>query len=152
MLCFFCFSCSNLATLKQYYANEEISLTNGQKHRLSNYLSGEYYSFELKRNVIGYPIAFAISENGENSIIIACASYIDECNHSIQLYQQMEKYKKKTNLNYKILALKKKIVINNQSLKILSTTKKFKPLPNLDDSKYFDYLIIPSDSCGGDDC
>jgi len=153
MLFFFGLSCLKPTTLKKYYANEEIFLTSGQKQRLSNYLSGEYYSFELERNVIGYPIAFAISENGEKSIILACESYINECGHSIQLFQKIEKYRKKTNLNFKILALEKKIVINNPSLKdLLTSKKKFKPVDKSSNTKFYDYLIVPADSCAGDDC
>ena len=153
ILFFFSASCANFTNMKSQYINEGVSLSVEQQQRFSNYLLGEYYSFEIKRNVIGYPIAFAISEDGKKSIIIACASYFSECNHTVQLYQQMEKYRKKTNLNFKILALEKKIVINNPSLKsLLTSKKKFKPVDKSSNTKFYDYLIVPADSCAGDDC
>ena len=153
ILFFFFASCYNLTSLKSQYVNEGVSLSVEQQQRFSNYLLGEYYSFEIKRNVIGYPIAFAVSEDGKKSIIIACASYFSECNHTVQLYQQMEKYRKKNNLDFKILALEKKIVINNQLLKnLLNSKKRFNPVDKSNSTKFYDYLIVPSDSCSGDDC
>ena len=148
---FLCIGCTgNLKTLKYYYVQENISLSNEQIKRLSNYLNGEFYSYDIGRNIFAYPIAFLVSESGDKSVILACDGIIDECNTSVEIYQLIKKYEKKNNENFYILALKNKILINdynfkNQLSKTKLTLKKNKNI-------FYDHIYLPSDNCSGDDC
>ena len=151
ILPFLFLSCEkDFKTLKYYYVQENKNFTAEQIKRLSNYLNGEFYSYDVGRNIFAYPIAFLISESGNKSVILACDGIIDECNTSVEIYQLIKKYEKKNNENFYILALKNKILINdynfkNQLSKTKLTLKKNKNI-------FYDHIYLPSDNCSGDDC
>ena len=150
LLVFMLKACTGFTTLKDNYVSDDLIISKAQLSRLSNYLDGELYSYELKRNVFAYPMAFLISKNGEKSIVLACEGMIDECNNSVHIYQLMEKYNKKLNTNFKILAINKKILSQNIKNKIseMSVDK----IAKSDNKIFYDLILIPVDSCGGDDC
>jgi len=134
--------------MKYYYVNPNINISSEQLSRLSNYLNGEFYSYQLDRRVDGYPIAFLITEDGKKSIILACHGKSNDCNTSIEIFQLIKGYEKKENQKIKILALEKKILIKEN--KILRKNKIIK----LNKSKniFKDYILLPSDKCSSDDC
>ena len=143
--------CVKIKTLKDYYAGGDIKINELQSKRLNNYLNGEFYSYELGRNVLAFPMYFLISEGGDKSVIIACESIFDECNHSVYAYQYIQKYKKKFNEEFKILAINKNILVENVSL----AKKKFKKKEGViksDKEIFFDLVLIPHDNCDSDEC
>ena len=150
LLSFMLKACSNFTTLKDNYVSNDLVISEVQLSRLSNYLDGELYSYELKRNVFAYPIAFLISENGEKSIVLACEGMINECNYSVHIYQLIQKYNKKLNQDFKILALNKKILSQNIKTNIIK--KNINKIAKSDDKIFYDLILIPADGCGGDDC
>jgi hypothetical protein len=150
LLSFLLKACSGLTTLKDNYVSDDLIISEAQLSRLLNYLNGELYSYELKRNVFAYPMAFLISQNGEKSIVLACEGMIDECNNSVHIYQLMEKYNKKLNTDFKILALNKKIL--SQDIKTKISEMKIKKIAKSDGKIFYDLILIPAEGCGGDDC
>ena len=150
LLSFLLKACSGLTTLKDNYVSDDLIISEAQLSRLLNYLNGELYSYELKRNVFAYPMAFLISQNGEKSIVLACEGMIDECNNSVHIYQLMEKYNKKLSTDFKILALNKKIL--SQDIKTKISEMKIKKIAKSDGKIFYDLILIPAEGCGGDDC
>lgn len=145
------YGCSNLKTYNTLAVNENLKISEKQISRLSNYLNGDFYSYEIERRVSAYPIAFLISSNGDKSVILACDGVINDCNINVQIFQLIMKYNKAENEDYKILALEKKILIKNHE--ILNKIKKNKILKLKKNNQLFrDLILVPSDSCGGDDC
>jgi hypothetical protein len=65
-----CVNSKNFKTLKNFYVPENLSIKNEQLKRLQNYFLGDFYSYEIERNVFAYPIAFLISENGDKKTMI----------------------------------------------------------------------------------
>lgn len=154
LLCFsmLLIGCASIKTLHQYYASEDIQLSNVQIKRLNNYLSGEFYSYEINKKVFAYPMVFLISDDGKKSVILACRGILDECNSSIYIYPLIQKYKKKTNLDFKILALGKKIVQRKNNEIINKKKIKYTNLKNDQKNIFFDFIALPSDSCTDEDC
>ena len=150
LLSFLLKACSGFAKLKDNYVSDDLIISEAQLSRLSNYLEGELYSYELKRNVFAYPMTFLISQNGEKSIVLACEGMIDECNNSVHIYQLMEKYNKKLSTDFKILALNKKIL--SQDIKTKISEMKIKKIAKSDGKIFYDLILIPAEGCGGDDC
>lgn len=145
------YGCSNLKTFNTLAVNENLKISEKQILRLSNYLNGDFYSYEIERRVSAYPIAFLISRNGDKSVILACDGVFNDCNINVQIFQLIMKYNKAENEDYKILALEKKILIKNHE--ILNKIKKNKIFKLKKNNQLFrDLTLIPSDSCGGDDC
>ena len=144
-------SCVNLKTLKDYYVTDKFNMSQEQVLRLQNYLSGEIFSYEIGRYVDAYPLAFLISEDGVKSVILGCEGRNDDCNAHVRIFQLIQKYNKKENSNFKILALKRKILASNLRLTDQSLEKKFVKIPK--NSKiYFDKILIPAVSCNDEDC
>ncbi|MDA7564124.1 hypothetical protein N8731_00440 [Pelagibacteraceae bacterium] len=130
--------------------SEDLKISEKQLIRLSNYLDGELYSFELKRNVFAYPMAFIISENGDKSIVLACEGIINECDNSVHIYQLIKRYEKKLNQDVKILALNKKVL--SQKIKANVDEIKSKKIVKYDENIFYDLILVPAEDCGGDDC
>lgn len=151
ILIFSSFSCIKFPTIKNYFIKDNIFLNNLQLQRLKNFLSGEFYSFEMQRLVYAYPIAFMISDDGKKSVILSCEGFLDECNHSVHIYQLIKKYEKKNNTKYKILAYQKKIILPEYAkikvVKDLELSKKIKH-----NAIFEDKILTPHDSCSGDEC
>jgi hypothetical protein len=151
-LFFGCANSKNFKTLSSFYAPEDLLIQNGQSKRLQNYFLGDFYSYEIKRNVFAYPIAFLISENGDKSAILACQGITNECNVSIQIYQLLKKYEMKTKNKFYILALDKKIVSPNIKMNNKTHFSKTKQFLEKNNDIFFDHILIPSDNCSGEDC
>ena len=149
---FLFFNCSKEYSIKKHFIKNEIKISEQQKQRLNNYLSGQFYSFDLERVVDAYPLAFLISEDGQRSIILACESYFNNCQYSLKLNQLLRKKDKVKNKNFKILALNKKIVIKNSINKKSNTHNKYKKVKNLDKQIFADLILVPEDICDGNDC
>lgn len=147
-----CVNSKNFKTLKNFYVPENLSIKNEQLKRLQNYFLGDFYSYEIERNVFAYPVAFLISENGDKSAILACQGITNECNVSIQIFQLLKKYEIKTKNKFYILALDKKIVTPNLKLKNTTQSNKVKQFLEKNNNKFFDHILIPSDSCSDEDC
>ncbi len=145
-------SCSSIKTIQDYYADEEINLSDKQKIRLNNYLSGEFYSYDIEKKVFAYPMVFFISSDGEKSLILACRGVWDECNSSIHIYPLILKYKKKTSMDFKILALGKKIVVKKIKQKTNKKKIRYVKINNNHKSIFYDFIVLPSDNCSSDDC
>ena len=144
-------NCMNLKTLNEYYASDSISVSKEQEMRLQNYLSGEFFSYEIERYVDAYPLAFLISKDGKKSVILGCEGIVDDCNIHVHIFQLIKKYNKKENSNFKILALKRKIVTPNIKSLNKPLNKKFiKIMKN--SNIYFDKILIPADNCNDEDC
>ena len=144
-------SCANLKTLKDYYVTDKINISKEQVLRLQNYLSGEIFSYEIGRYVDAYPLAFLISEDGVKSVILGCEGRNDDCNTHVRIFQLIQKYNKKENSNFKILALKRKILVSSLNSTDQSLEKKFIKIAK--NSKiYFDKILIPTDACNDEDC
>ena len=142
--------CIDFKNLKSSYVSEDLKISEKQLIRLSNYLDGELYSFELKRNVFAYPMAFIISENGDKSIVLACEGIINECDNSVHIYQLIKRYEKKLNQDLKILALNKKVL--SQKIKANVDGIKSKKIVKYDENIFYDLILVPAEDCGGDDC
>jgi len=97
-------------------------------------------------------MVFLISDDGKKSVILACRGMLDECNSSIYIYPLIQKYKKKTNLDFKILALGKKIVQRKNNEIINKKKIKYTNLKNDQKNIFFDFIVLPSDSCTSEDC
>ena len=150
--------CSETIGLKKLYGQNVLQLNSSQLKRFEDYLKGEYYSFELQRNVSHKPIMFAISSDGSTSLIFSCASNQADCNVGVHIYQLVKRYSKKSGKDLKIFALKNKIVwgantvfINTKNVDIanLSLTgvifvnsKETNDLQNT----FYDISILPLDS------
>ncbi|MEL0242376.1 MAG: hypothetical protein VW911_03910, partial [Pelagibacteraceae bacterium] len=75
-----------------------------------------------------------------------------ECNSSIHIYPLILKYKKKTNMDFKILALGKKIVVKKIKQKTNKKKIRYVKINNNDKSIFYDFIVLPSDNCSSDDC
>lgn len=151
-LFFGCLNSKNLKTLKSFYMPESFVINNEQSKRLSNYLLGDFYSYDIKRNIFAFPVAFLISENGDKSAILACQGTTNDCNVSIQIYQLLKKIEIKTNNKFYILALGKKTVVPEFKLKNKIKSEGTRQFLKRNNKIFFDHILIPSDSCSGDDC
>ena len=149
---FLFFNCANEYSVRKYFVQNEIKISELQKQRLNNYLSGQFYSFDLDRMVVINPLAFLISEDGQRSIILACESYFNNCRYSLKLNQLLKKKDKAENKNFKILALNKKIVVKNNLTKNFKNQKKYKKIKNLDNQIFADLILVPDDICDDNDC
>ena len=150
--------CSETIGLKKLYGQNVLQLNSSQLKRFEDYLKGEYYSFELQRNVSHKPIMFAISNDGSTSLIFSCASNQADCNVGVHIYQLVKRYSKKSGKDLKIFALKNKIVwgqnrilvsskkpgVTNLSLAgvIFVNSKETNDLKN----SFYDISILPQDS------
>ena len=150
--------CSETIGLKKLYGQNVLQLNSSQLKRFEDYLKGEYYSFELQRNVSHKPIMFAISSDGSTSLIFSCASSQADCNVGVHIYQLVKRYSKKSGKDLKIFALKNKIVwgengilvsskkpgVTNLSLAgvIFVNSKETNDLKN----SFYDISILPQDS------
>ena len=141
--------CANLKTLKDYYVLNNINISKKQELRLQNYLSGEIFSYEIDRYVDAFPLAFLISEDGKKSVVLGCEGRTDDCNTHVHVFQLIQRYNKKENSNFKILALKRKILASNINSQTLQ--KRFIKIPK-DNKVYFDKILIPAVSCNDEDC
>ena len=141
--------CANLKTLKDYYVTNNINISKKQELRLQNYLSGEIFSYEIDRYVDAFPLAFLISEDGKKSVVLGCEGRTDDCNTHVHVFQLIQRYNKKENSNFKILALKRKILASNINSQTLQ--KRFIKIPK-DNKIYFDKILIPAVSCNDEDC
>ena len=153
--------CSETSGLKKLYGKNNLQVNNSQFERFHHYLTGEYYSFDLKRKVSHRPIMFAISEDGLESLIFSCASTHTDCAEGVETYQFLKRYSNKTGKELKIFALKNKIVwggnsllinqnidIKNLSLKginFVTFTKEY----NMK-NRFYDISILPSDGKNDD--
>ena len=144
-------SCKNLKTLKDYYVSDEISISKKQKQRLQNYLSGEFFSYEIDRYVDAYPLAFLISEDGKKSVVLGCEGRDNDCSTHVHVYQLIQRYQKKENLSFKILALERKVLSSNLNSMNGTLKKKFKKITK-NNKIYFDKILIPAVSCNDEDC
>ena len=151
-------NCSETIGLKKLYGQNVLQLNSSQLKRFEDYLKGEYYSFELQRNVSHKPIMFAISSDGSTSLIFSCASNQADCNVGVHIYQLVKRYSKKSGKDLKIFALKNKIVwgqnrilvsskkpgVTNLSLAgvIFVNSKETNDLKN----SFYDISILPQDS------
>jgi hypothetical protein len=149
---FLFFNCANEYSVRKYFAQNEIKISELQKQRLNNYLSGQFYSFDLDRMVVINPLAFLISEDGQRSIILACESYFNNCRYSLKLNQLLKKKDKAENKNFKILALNKKTVVKNNFTKNFKNQNKYKKIKNLDNQIFADLILVPDDICDDNDC
>jgi len=149
---FLFFNCANEYSVRKYFVQNEIKISELQKQRLNNYLSGQFYSFDLDRMVVINPLAFLISEDGQRSIILACESYFNNCQYSLKLNQLLKKKDKAENKNFKILALNKKIVVKNNLTKNFKNQNKYKKIKNLDNQIFADLILVPDDICDDNDC
>lgn len=145
------YSCSNIKTLSTFTIKQNFKISDKQILRLSNYLNGNFYSYEIKRNVVAYPIAFILSKNGDKSALLACEGIINDCNVNVQIFQLIKKYNKIENDDYKILALEKRILLKNHNILNKIEKNKIHKLKK-NDQLYRDFILIPSDSCAGEDC
>lgn len=145
--------CSGFQTLKDLYTSPNVKLPKIQMQRLANYLNGEFYSTELERDVFAYPIAFIISDDGEKSVILACAGIFNECHEGVKIFQLIKKYEKKLKIKFKILALEKKLINSNSELELeVKNFKNFKRINLKNKENFYDLILIPSENCSGDDC
>ena len=153
-------NCSETIGLKKLYGQNVLQLNSSQLKRFEDYLKGEYYSFELQRNVSHKPIMFAISNDGSTSLIFSCASIYADCNAGVEIYQFLKRYSKKSGKDLKIFALKNKIVWAENSLQIKKgfdlknsflnriNFTNFNEVNNVKNS-FYDISILPQD--GKDD-
>ena len=142
-------SCSNISGLNKYFAEKDLNISKKQYNRLLNYLDGEFYSHQLKRVVFAYPLVFLISTDGTKSLIIACNSTSDSCNLNVQIYQQINKFKRTKDIDFKILAMNKKL-LNKTSIEKKNINNKIFYKDSND--MFFDFILNPEESCNGDDC
>jgi len=159
-------SCSNLTSLKDNYGKDQILLTKKQQERFISYLNGKYFSYEFGRDEnLKSPIAFAITKDGYQSLILMCDDYIKKCANDIYILQTISKHSKKANSKFYIFAFEKKIVWNginqyvkNKSdfLKVINSTNSIKVSKLLETKKikFYDKIFSPSetDNCDEDNC
>lgn len=145
----FIFACSDLNVLRKMYGNNDLKLEEKQQIRFNNYLNQDFYSFELKRRVEAFPILFAISEDGKESLIIACEGYQNNCNPNVKIFQILKRHEKKINKNFKILAIEKKIVWKGFANQKITKSKFFNKM----DVGLYDVIFDPkADDCSDQDC
>ena len=149
--CLIIVSCTNIKILKDYFVNQNVKISSEQTSRLINYLNSEFYSYDIKREVYAYPLAFLISEDGKKSIILACEGGANECSVNIEIFQLIQKYNKKENVKFRILALEKNIKIKNKELFNKLKNQKYSKIPKRENI-YFDKILMPFGSCGDNDC
>lgn len=143
------FACSDLNVLRKMYGDKDLKLETKQQIRLNNYLNQEFYSFELERRVEAFPLLFAITEDGQTSLIIACQGYQNNCNPNVKIFQIIKRHEKKINKKFKILAIEKKIVWKNFKKQKVKNLKFF----NKKDSGFYDFIFDPNvDNCSDEDC
>ena len=143
--------CIKLTSLKDFYVADNIKISSKQTDRLQNYFYGEFYSYDIERNVDAHPVAFLISKNGETSVILACESLANNCNVNVQIYQLIQKYSKQEKVEFKILALGNNLKTKNTKIANVVKKRKFIEISKREDL-FFDKILTPSDSCDGDDC
>ncbi len=107
-------------------SNEKIKISERQVERFKSYLKGNFYSYSLQvQGGMWAPLFFALSDDGNVSAIVSCyGTNTYDCNHVVEVNQIIEKAKKETNKDLKIIAIEnilydqgKKIPITNQDLK-----------------------------------
>ncbi len=156
----FLISCSETIGLKKFYGKDELVLNNEQIKRFKDYINKSFYSHSYQKEINAYPLMFAISKNGLNSLIIACEGYGSNfgntCDENVSLFQNLKKYSQKEKLY--IFAREDKIVWKGLNLKIKNNkdfeknlTKYFKLSSNTKKNYFYDYILGPMDS-GCDDC
>ena len=143
----FLLSCSSI---KDFYVDKSFKISEKQIHRLANYINGEFFSYEIKRKINAYPLAFMISSDGSKSIILACFEMTNNCNPNVKIYQLILKYNKKFNEDFKILALGTDLKTNDKNLAQKIKDKNLKKIIKINNI-FFDNIILPLDNCG-DDC
>lgn len=126
----------------------DFKISSGQLQRLTNYLNGNYYSYELERNEINTtPGYFAISDDGRSSIIVMCIDHINpySCNSNLKYMQSVKRIEKKTGKKFYILAEKYNIFVKNNSVTVFDpkSTKLDLYFNVLNDknNQYFDILL-----------
>ena len=114
LLLFFCIifsSCVKLNTFKNNFGEGKLVLPYQQLERFESYLNGKYYSYEFDRDEYSKsPIAFAISKDGLNSLILMCDDVLKSCGNGVYILQTIEQFSKKTGQDFYIFALDNKIV------------------------------------------
>ena len=149
---FFLLACSKVSRLKDFYQKSEVNFSKSQVQRFKNYLSGNFYSFELERGIYAKPIMFAISNDGKKSIVVGCEGFDASCDFTGELFQIIKRYEKRTKNKFIIAAIGKKIVYEKSVLKNLKNNKKSVYVNKVSKGEFFDLILLPSDPCAGDDC
>lgn len=151
-------SCKSNLGLKEYYGRGEIKLSQKQEQRFLDYISGEYYSFEIKRKVLATQIIFGVSLDGNSSLLLSCNGVKHSCNPNVGIYQNLRKVEKKVG-PVKIFAIGKKIVWNQKNI-IVNNAKEwneFKIKNNIkiiksNQNYFFDKIFESIKDCKKENC
>lgn len=163
---FLTISCTNLGSLKNNFGQETISLPDKQQERFLSYIKGNYFSYEFNREEnLKAPIAFAITKDGNKSLIIMCNEQFIKCQNGIYILQTISQYSKKINEKLYIFALENKIVWNGIN-QYIGNKSRFETFLNsnkiiqkntaseITKIKFYDKIFDPSeaDGCNADEC
>ena len=162
-------SCQNYS-FQNLIGSEQLEINDYQIDKFHNYLTGNFYSDELKQKTSNNtPLIFAISKNGKSSLIISCQGIGNICNPDIYIYQSLKKYSKKLGNELYIFSIGRTIVWSNLKYNLdkfdyrnkNSLKNKILNLPFIDfknnslaGSMHNSYstILLPQDNCGSDDC
>lgn len=109
----------NASTYQWTYNNNSLIITEQVFKRLNDFLKGNFYSHTFKKQItLATPLYFAISHDGEGSVLSYCEDERFNCIASVAKYQTLTKCKKKFTQNCYILAIGNKIIINKKIYKV----------------------------------
>jgi len=150
-LFFLFYNCTGLNYESSLYLNENTqNLSKGQLKRLKDYFNGSFYNYLTEAKGVGSPMYFLINSKGDKSVLIACEdiSSSSNCSVGVRLYQTINKYNKKFNDSFKILAKDNYILLGYKKYlierkKIINLEKNLNLNIQNDNSKneYFDVII-----------
>ena len=131
-----------------YDAEQKLNISKTTYQRLHDFITGNFYSYTFKKKItLATPLYFAITENGQGSVLSYCEDERINCIASVAKFQTLARCKKKFLQNCYILAIDNKVIANKKIFKI----NKKKPLDDLKNISYFLTIEDSSILAGQDD-
>ena len=114
--CIFVSSISHSSIYQWTYNSEKkLPISETTYQRLNNFFTGNFYSYTFKKKItLGTPLYFAISENGQGSVISYCEDERVNCIASVAKFQTLARCKKKFLQNCYIMGIDNKVIINKK--------------------------------------
>lgn len=98
-----------------YNSSKKLPISETTYQRLNNFFTGDFYSYTFKKKItLATPLYFAISENGQGSVLSYCEDDKVNCIASVAKFQTLARCKKKFLQNCFIIGIDNKVIINKK--------------------------------------